>query len=122
MIGMDVVTQLRRAKTQPSFVMLDLVHEGIPLGELTPPMSMSGIVTVQVVDSDRLADLDLRPLHGLRVMAQDHTNHRRRYRQLCKLVAAVDPAMFVMTESSADRFAWHRRWGGSESRTESMSI
>lgn len=93
MKGLDTVIALRRQRQKPAMVMVDLVSAYTPL---LPPIGAGGIVNVEILPSDRIADIDFRPLFGLYVHLQDMTDAPLRLRQAGKAIADVKPQRLVM--------------------------
>ena len=119
MTGMDMVVELRCAGAKPSGVFVDLVDEA-----RSDPYALSdtGIVNVNIGRTDRLADIDFRPLVGLRVHVYDFIGDRARHRRAAALIAAVEPELLVMTVVDGDNLVVHRRFAGDPARTETLHL
>jgi len=115
MTGMDVVIALRRSGVKPSAVFIDLVKEA-PRDPYA--LGPTGIVNINIARTDSLAEIDFRPLVGLRVHVIDHVDDRARHRKVAAMVAAVNPVHLTMPVWEGDTLAVHQRWAGEPARTE----
>jgi len=115
MTGMETVIGLRERRVKPSCVMVDLVAE-VDGGQ--PTMSHTGIVTVQIPETDSIGDMDFRPLIGLYVQVFDNTDDPERHRRVTALIAEQNPKLLVMHCSSADAYTAHVRRAGDPPTTE----
>lgn len=115
MRGMDTVVAIRKARRKPAGVFVELVGKVDPGHE---DISPSGIVTVQVPRSDRIASLDLRPLVGLNVQVFDYDSPARQ-RELAKLIAGVNPRRLAVHVLAGDAYTMHVREAGNPPKTRS---
>ncbi len=122
MTGMDTVIDLRRAGRRPGAVFVRLVD----LAPRDPyALSSTGNVAIDIARADSLATIDFRPLVGLTVVVSDHADDRARHRKVAALIAAVEPALLVMSVTDGDTYCVHRRWAATAdapARTETLLL
>jgi hypothetical protein len=121
--GMQTIIDLRREGSKPRAVFVDLVEFiGAYDAEEFCFDSASGIVHVCIGPDERVADIDFRPLIGLRVYVSDFTGDGARHRKASAMVAAVEPAHLLMPVQEPDRLTVHQRWAGAPVRTETFHV
>lgn len=99
MTGMKTLLALRQRKVKPTAVFVDLVHTIAKYdAEHYSFAEYSGIVSINIADSDSLNDIDFRPLVGLDVFVTDHTSNRARYMRLLDMAADAQTARTVSLE------------------------
>ena len=109
MTGLDTVIELRKQGLKPEAVFIDL--------ELTPsafadPLSLFGIVNVEILASDSLTAIDFRALVGLTVHVYDNAGDSNRQRKVASMVAAVEPSLLVVPMPGGGTWTVHRRFAG----------
>lgn len=120
MTGMETVIKLRRAGMKPKAVFVYLVPFA-PRDDYA--LEPTGIVTVNIARTDRLSDIDLRPLVGLVVHVHDSDDDRARHRALAAMVAEEEPALLVMPCLAPDgAVTLHKRYAGTPARTETVAL
>jgi hypothetical protein len=104
-IGMDQIIETRRAGLKPASVFVGLVtgHDREYVADCS-----GGVYRVEVLTTDRLADLDLRPLVGLTVFVNDWAGEPDMHRELARLVALAKPAQLVMPVETDAGWRVHR--------------
>lgn len=109
MTHLDLIVSIRSRGAKPNAVFVDLVKI-IDTGN--DGLSMSGHVVCEIPASESIADIDFRPLRGLRVHVQDLAGDIDRHRLAAKLIAAVEPECLVMPVVDGDSWTIHRRFAG----------
>lgn len=109
MTGLDTVIDLRNRGLKPKAVFVDLV---LAPAAIEDPLSLSGIVNVEILASDSLASIDFRALVGLTVHVYDNAGDPNRQRKVASMVAAVEPALLVVPMVGGATWTVHRRFAG----------
>ncbi len=122
MTGLRTISEMRRAGVKPKSVFVELVDRLGPYDAEQFSMSPSGVVVVNITQSDSLTGIDFRPLVGLVVHLTDHAGDAKRFRCVANLIAAAEPAHLVMPVWEGDTLVVHQRWAGDPARTETFRI
>lgn len=106
MNAMDFIADLRLKGRKPAFVMLDLADKAMPAWS-----SERGAVYADIAAGDPLADMDFRPLVGLKVHLWDGTGNEARLRRVAKACAEAKPALLTVLTGKG----LHRLWADGRS-------
>jgi hypothetical protein len=96
--------------------MLDLVA-GQPLPAWC---TETGAVHAEIGAEESLADVDFRPLVGLRVHLSDRSGDEARLRRAAKLAAEVNPELLCVFVERGDSMTMFRRWA--DGRTDRRAM
>lgn len=111
MKGLRELVEIRAKGLRPRAVWVDLVKAHGPWDSL----SRFGNLTVEILPSDSLAELDFRPLVGLDVTVSDHTDAPARLKRIAAMVGAIKTNTLVMRDG--DRLHIRR---GEETETHAI--
>lgn len=119
MTHLDLIVDIRSRGAKPNAVFVDLVKT-IDTGN--DGLSLSGHVVCEIPTSESIADIDFRPLRGLRVHVQDLAFDPIRQRMVAKRIAEVEPACLVMPVVAGDSWTLHRRFAGDPAISQTYSV
>ena len=119
MTHLDLIADIRRRGLKPDAVFVDLVS-AIDAGN--DGLSLTGHVVCEIAQHEALADIDFRPLRGLRVHLQDIAGDLERHRRAAALIAAVEPACLVMPIHDDEGMTLHRRFAGNPATSDTYRV
>jgi hypothetical protein len=111
MKGLGDLVDIRAEGLKPRAVWVELVKAHGPWGSL----SRQGNLTIEILPTDSLAELDFRPLVGLDVTVSDHADSPKRLKRIAALVGAIETKTLVMRDG--DRLHIRR---GQETETHAL--
>ena len=115
MKGLEELKRLRLDGLRPQSVFVNLVNAH----DEWPALGCWGHLTVELLPSDSIAGIDFRPLVGLPVTVDDHTDgDPARLRRLAKAVSEIETSRLTMVARNGDAISIHIR---AEGKTESYA-
>lgn len=94
MKGLRELVEIRSEGLRPRAVWVELVKAHGPWDSL----SRHGDLTIEILPTDSLAELDFRPLVGLDVTVADHTDSPKRLKRIAAMVGAIKTNTLVMRD------------------------
>lgn len=107
MKGLRDLVDIRKSGQKPNAVWVELVKSH----EEWDSLSRHGNLTIQIVPTDHLADIDFRPLIGLDVTVTDLTNNPRRLMAVGAAVGAVQTRTLTLPVYDSQGLTLHIRRG-----------
>lgn len=94
MKGLRDLAEIRAEGLRPRAVWVELIKAHGPWSVL----SRQGNLTIEILPTDSLAELDFRPLVGLDVTVSDHTGNQTRLKRIAAMVGAIKTKTLVMRD------------------------